>query len=121
MHSQNKFHALVIGVRIKYDNNRWAELKNYFIEFLLTFLLTITFLFFLCIDALHPSQQFFSHVRIPGFKQYMYLVKDKVSCSRKQHSAFGESRTCDPLISNLPLLVTTEPPWTRVQTGLKST
>ena len=52
----------------------------------------------LFVHALHPSQQFFSHVEtyssLPGLNQY--YAEDKVSCS--QHSASGESRTGDPLI-----------------------
>ena len=41
---------------------------------------------FVCFEALHPSQQFFSHVRmiscLPGLNQYWAVYK--VSCSRTQ-------------------------------------
>ena len=50
-------------------------------------------------DALRPSQQFFSHVRmiscLPGFNQH--LAEGNVSCSRTQHSASGEPRTHNAL------------------------
>ena len=53
-----------------------------------------------CFDALHPSQQTFSHVRtiscLPGLNQYW--VVDKVSCSRTQHGDLlghvAQSVTC---------------------------
>ena len=47
----------------------------------------------LCVDALCPSQEFFSHVMtisyLPGFNQY--LEANKVSCSRTLHSDSCES------------------------------
>ena len=61
----------------------------------------------LCFDALHPSQQFFSHVRmiscLPVLNQYK--AADKVSCSRTQRSdsTGSESRTSNPLITILML------------------
>ena len=43
---------------------------------------------FVCVDVLHPSQQFFSHVRmiscLPGLNQYK--AADKVSYSRTKYS-----------------------------------
>ena len=61
-----------------------------------------TFLF-VCVDALHPSQQVFSHARLPCClpRLNQYLAENKVSCSRAQQSAFGEPQTSNPL--NLPL------------------
>ena len=48
---------------------------------------------FVCVDALRPSQQYFSHVKtiscFPGLNQY--LAEDKVYCPRTHHSAFCES------------------------------
>ena len=32
-----------------------------------------------------------------------YKAEDKVSCSRTQHSAFGEAESSDPVSSTLPL------------------
>ena len=47
----------------------------------------IYFMMLVCVDALHPSQQLFSHVGmiscLPGLNQYQ--AEDKVSCSRTQH------------------------------------
>ena len=60
---------------------------------------------FVCVDALHPSQQFFSHDGmfscLSGLNHY--LAEDKVSSSRTQHSDSSESRTRDPSISSLTL------------------
>ena len=38
---------------------------------------------FVCFDSLHPSQQFYSHVRtgLPGFNHAVH-AKEKVTCSR---------------------------------------
>ena len=48
---------------------------------------------FVCVDAVCPSLQFFSHVGTiscpPGLNQH--LAEDVVSCSRAQHSTSGES------------------------------
>ena len=48
---------------------------------------------FVCVGALHRSQQSFSHVKmiscLPGLNQYE--AEDKMSFSRTQHSASGES------------------------------
>ena len=48
------------------------------------YLLLVRVAQFVCFDALHPSQQFFSHARtiscLPGLNQY--LAVDIVSCSR---------------------------------------
>ena len=48
---------------------------------------------FVCVGALHRSQQSFSHVGmiscLPGLNQYE--AEDKVCCTRTQHSASGES------------------------------
>ena len=46
---------------------------------------------FALFDSLRPSQQFFSHVGmgLPGLNQYE--GEDKVSCSRTQRSASGET------------------------------
>ena len=42
---------------------------------------------FVCVDALHPSQKYFSHVEtissLPGLNQYS--AEDKVHCSWAQH------------------------------------
>ena len=67
---------------------------------------TIAISHFFCIDALCPSQQFFSHVGtiscFPGFNQY---AADKGSCSRTQNrdSAGGESQTSKHVIPSLML------------------
>ena len=47
---------------------------------------------------IHPSQQYFSHVgmSLPVLNQF--YGEDKVSCSRTQHSACGESRASNPSI-----------------------
>ena len=49
---------------------------------------------FVCIDASHPSQQFFSHVRtnscLPGLNPY--LAVGKVSFSRTQYSVSALSK-----------------------------
>ena len=48
----------------------------------------LNFVQYVCIDALHPSQQFFSHFGVisclPALKQY--YAADKVSFSRMQQS-----------------------------------
>ena len=42
---------------------------------------------FVCAEVLHPSPQFFTHVRTSSTDQ------DKVSRSKTQHRAFGEPTT----------------------------
>ena len=65
----------------------------------------IRYLIFVYFDALHPSQQYFSHVVsiscLPGLNQY--LAADKVIKSRTQHinSACGECRADKPSIPSL--------------------
>ena len=53
---------------------------------------------FVWIEALRPSQQFFSHVRmeppLPGYYQY-FFGEVNVSSSRIQHSDLSEDRTPD--------------------------
>ena len=58
---------------------------------------------------LHPSRQFFSHVRtgLPGLNQYK--AEDKVSCSRTQRSASSEAlylETCSSRQLSMRLLST---------------
>ena len=58
----------------------------------------LCFVFYVLVDALHPTQQFFSYVRamscVPGLNQNS--EEDIVSYSRTQHSASVESQTNDP-------------------------
>ena len=72
---------------------------------------------FVYVDALHTSEQFFSHIRMIASLTWLnqYLAEDIVSCSWTHHSAFGESRTHDPSISSLPLSHCT--PHERLSTG----
>ena len=53
-------------------------------------------------DLIMSQSTFFSHVGIglPGLNQYL---DDKVSCSRTQCSASGETRTHNPLIKSQAL------------------
>ena len=52
---------------------------------------------FVRVEALRPSQQFFSHVEteplLPGY--YQYFLGGNVSCSRIQHVDLSEDRTPD--------------------------
>ena len=87
---------------------------------LLSSIFLLSELAFVCFDALHPSQQFFSDVRTISFffVSILYLpVKifsvlsgwvflgwtsskqriDKVSCPMTQHSALGEAQSPNPL------------------------
>ena len=61
---------------------------------------------FVCIDALKPSQQYFSHVWtiafLPGFNQD-YKAEDKESCSQTQGRSSGEPWTSNP--NTLPLIL----------------
>ena len=41
--------------------------------------------FFVWVDALHPSQQFFSHVGMFSWVEPVLSNEDEVSCSRTEH------------------------------------
>ena len=51
------------------------------------------YLFVVWVEALHPSQQFFSHVVMFSWVEPVLSNEDEVSCSRTQHCAPGEIRT----------------------------
>ena len=58
---------------------------------------------FVSIDALCPSQQFFSHIGKFSWVEIVLHVsnEDEVSCSRTQHCAPGEIQTPDLAIRSL--------------------
>ena len=60
-----------------------------------------------CVDAFCPCKQFFCHVGMFSYHPWLnqYLVEDKVSCSRTQHSDSVESQTSNvnPLSNTLPM------------------
>ena len=63
--------------------------------------------FFVCVNALHPSQQFFSHVGMFSCLHGLTSTKQriKVSCLRTHHSPYCESGTTNPIIPNLSYCV----------------
>ena len=65
-----------------------------------TYCLQQSQLLFVCFDSLHPSQQFFIHVRTSLPVMNQYRAADKVSCSKTQHSdsTGGEAQTSNPSI-----------------------
>ena len=50
---------------------------------------------FAWIEALRPSQQFFSHVGRFSWVEPVLSNEEEVSCSRTQHCALGEIQSCD--------------------------
>ena len=56
---------------------------------------------FVWVEALRPSQQSFSHVGT--FSWIEPVLSNEVSCSKTQHRAPGEIRTCDLAIKSLAL------------------
>ena len=61
------------------------------------------------VEALCPSQQFFSHVGTFSWVEPALSNEDEVSCSRTQHHAAGEIRTCDLVIKRLSTELTVLP------------
>ena len=49
---------------------------------------------FVWVDALHPSQQFFSHFGMFSWVEPVLSNENEVSCSRTQHHAPGEIQPC---------------------------
>ena len=60
---------------------------------------------FLWVEALPPSQQFFSHVGTFSWVRPVLSNEDEVSFSRTQHRAPGETWTCDLAIKSGTLLI----------------
>ena len=55
---------------------------------------SVNVLIFVWVVALRPSQHFFSHVGPFSWFEQVLSNGDEVSCSRTQHCAPGENRTC---------------------------
>ena len=53
------------------------------------------FVLFVGVEALRPSQQFFSHIGTFSWVEPVLSNEDEVSCSRTQHCAPGEIRSRD--------------------------
>ena len=53
-------------------------------------MVTMLLLLFFLVEALHPSQQIFSHVGTFSWVEPVLSTEDEVSCSRTQHRAPGE-------------------------------
>ena len=68
--------------------------------------LSIELVLFVWVEALRPSQQFFSHVRTISWVEPVLSNEDEVSCSRTQHRAPGEIRTHDLAIKTRDTLQT---------------
>ena len=62
--------------------------------------MTLSFKTFVSVEALSPSQQFFSHVGTFSWVEPVLSNEDEVSCSRTQHGAPGEIRTRDLAIKS---------------------
>ena len=60
-------------------------------------------LVFVWVEALRPSQQFFSHVGTFSWVAPILSNEDEVSCSRTQHRTLGEILTCNLAIKNRAL------------------
>ena len=58
---------------------------------------------FVWVEALRPSQQFFSHVGTFSLVEPVLSNEDEVSCSNTQNRSPGENRTHD-LVINSPAL-----------------
>ena len=56
------------------------------------------------VEALHPSQQLFSHVGTFSWVEPVLSNEDEVSCSCTQHCAPGEDRAHDLAIKSSTLL-----------------
>ena len=67
------------------------------------------FCFFVWVETLHPSQQFFSHFGAFSCVEPVLSNEDEVSCSRRQHRTPGEIRTCDQESGTLPAELTVLP------------
>ena len=60
-------------------------------------------LVFVWVEALRPSQQFFSHVRTFSWVAPILSNEDEVSCSRTQHRTLGDIRNHSYLNHRYPV------------------
>ena len=58
---------------------------------------------FALVEALRPGQHFFSHVGMFSWVKPVLSNENEKSCSRTQHRAPGEIRTCDLAIKSVTL------------------
>ena len=67
---------------------------------------TISTSFFVWVEGLSPSQQFFRHVGTFSWVEPILSNEDEVSCSRTQHRAPGEIQPCGQQSGTLPTELT---------------